>query len=160
MGPEGRTHGSPLREVSARDLLLGSSFHLASAGGGGGKGSGRWSLWGRAATGGFDGDADGLALDGDVTTGFLGADVDGGNWLSGVALGLSSGEGSYRDHAVEADHPDRGAGEVESALTSVFPYARVRLSERVTAWAVLGWGAGELTLTAKGGAVPLRPTSR
>ena len=149
-GLEGQEPGTPLREVSARELLLGSSFHLASAGGGGGNGSGRWSLWGRVATGGFDGDADGLALDGDVTTGFLGADAAGGNWLSGVALGLSEGEGAYRDHAVEVDHPDRGSGEVESALTSVFPYARVRLSERVTAWAVLGWGTGELTLTEKG----------
>ena len=146
----GRETDSPLREVSARELLLGSSFHLASAGGGEGNGSARWSLWGRVATGGFDGDADGLALDGDVTTGFLGADVTGGNWLSGVALGLSEGKGAYRDHAVEVDHPDRGSGEVESALTSVFPYARVRLSERVTAWAVLGWGTGELTLTEKG----------
>ena len=135
------------RTMTGRDLLLGSSFHLASKGDGDGPGL---AAWGRVARGSFDGDADGLGLDGEVTTGFLGADVAGAGWLAGVALSRSRGEGSYRDHAVAEDHPDRGPGDVESTLTGVLPYARVALREGVTAWGMAGYGAGELVLTEKG----------
>ena len=42
-------------------------------------------------------------------------------------------------------------GEVESTLTSVYPYARVSLSERVSAWGLVGYGTGELTLIEESG---------
>ena len=135
------------RSLTGRELLLGSSFRLAPGGGDAGTG---WTAWGRAAQSRFDGDADGLALDGDVTTFTLGADAAGSRWLAGVALAHSTGEGGYRDHAARAGHPDLGSGTLESALTSVHPYARYRAGERLTLWGMLGYGAGDLTLTMKG----------
>ena len=38
-------------------------------------------------------------------------------------------------------------GEVESRLTTVFPYVRLALSERLSAWGLVGYGTGTLTLT-------------
>ena len=97
---------------------------------------------------GFDGEADGLSLDGDVTTFTFGADVARGRWLGGVALAHSTGEGGYRDHDDSGDpnHPGRGSGTLESSLTSVHPYARLAVSERLSLWGILGYGAGDLTL--------------
>ena len=133
------------RSLSERELLLGSSFQL-SLGGGDANGTGTaWTAWGRAASSSFDGEADDLSLDGDVTTFTLGADAVRGRWLGGVALAHSTGEGGFRDHA-DTDHPDRGSGELESTLTSVHPYLRLQASERLSLWGILGYGTGDLTL--------------
>ena len=135
------------RGLTERELLLGSSFVL-SLGGGDANGTGTgtaWTAWGRAAASRFDGEADGLSLDGDVTTFTFGADAARGRWLGGVALAHSTGEGGYRDHA-ETDHESRGSGELESTLTSVHPYLRLQASERLSLWGILGYGTGDLTL--------------
>ena len=127
------------------ELLLASSFHLASADGadvGGG-----WSLWGGAARSSFDAKEGALALDGDVTTGTLGFDFERERWLAGVALSRSAGEGEYR---MGGTCGSGCSGELESALTGVYPYARYRFSERLSAWGILGHGRGELTLTTQG----------
>ena len=136
------------RTLSERELLLGSSFVL-SLGGAEGNGAGTaWTAWGRAAASRFDGEADGLVLDGDVTTFTFGADAARGRWLGGVALAHSTGEGGYRDHDDTGDpsHPGRGSGTLESTLTSVHPYLRFEASERLSLWGVLGYGTGDLTL--------------
>ena len=133
------------RSLSERELLLGSSF-LLSLGGAEANGTGTaWTAWGRAAASRFDGEADGLSLDGDVTTFTFGADAARGRWLGGVALAHSTGEGGYRDHA-ETDHESRGSGTLESSLTSVHPYLRLQASERLSLWGILGYGTGDLTL--------------
>ena len=78
-----------VRTVTARELLLGSSFLLAGgsdAAGAGAAGRTAWAAWGRAAASQFDGAADGVALDGDVITFMLGADVAWDRWLAGTAL--------------------------------------------------------------------------
>ena len=41
-----------------------------------------WTAWGRFATAGFEADVDEVRMDGDVTTGFLGADVARARWLA------------------------------------------------------------------------------
>ena len=136
------------RSMTGRDLLLGSSFHLSA---GGGEGAPAAAAWGRVAHGRFDG-ADGeVRLDGEVTTGFVGADVSSGGWLAGAAVAHSEGEGSYGAAGGASTAP----GAVESTLTSLLPYARVALTERLTAWMLAGWGTGELTLTPAGEA-PVR----
>ena len=117
---------TPRRWVTGGQLLLGSSFRLA-LGEEGGIGDGtRWTAWGRAAATRFDGDADGLSLDGDVTTVTLGADAAWSRWLAGVAVAHSTGEGGFRDHDARAGHPDRGTGRLESTLASVHPYGNGR----------------------------------
>ena len=133
--------------MTGRELLLGSSFHLALGGDGDGAGAAqtRWTAWGRAAASRFDGEAEGLSVDGEVSTFTLGADAVWARWLAGVAVSLSEGEGGFRDH-LETGLESRGAGELESTLTSVHPYLRYEASERVSVWGVLGYGTGELTL--------------
>ena len=134
------------RGLTERELLLGSSF-LLSLGGAEANGTGTaWTAWGRAAASRFDGEADGLSLDGDVTTFTFGADAARGRWLGGVALAHSTGEGGYRDHEAREGHPARGSGTLQSSLTSVHPYARLAVSERLSLWGILGYGAGDLTL--------------
>ena len=104
-GARQRREPGAARSLTGRELLLGSSFRLAPGGGDAGSAGTSWTAWGRAARSRFDGDADGLALDGDVTTFTLGADAAGSRWLAGVALAHSTGEGGYRDHAPRDDHP-------------------------------------------------------
>ena len=126
------------RTMSGRELLLGSSFSLSAGGEGDGP---AWAAWGRVATGGFDAAEDGVRMSGSVTSAFLGADVARGRWLAGLALSMSEGEGDYT-------HEETGAGgDVESTLTALYPYARLKVNERVDVWGLAGWGTGELTLT-------------
>ena len=108
----------------------------------------RWTAWGRGASSRFEGNADGLALDGDVTTFTLGADAAWSRWIAGVAVSLSEGEGGYRDGAGGAD--DRSSGELSSTLTAVHPYLRYEARDRVSLWGILGYGSGELELTVDG----------
>ena len=124
------------RAHSMGELLLASSFHLASAEGR--EDASRWSLWGRGARSSFSGRDGELALDGDVTTGLVGADYESGEALLGVALAWSAGDGSYKGAGA--------AGELESTLASVYPYLRYRMSERLSVWGVVGMGEGDLTL--------------
>ena len=124
--------------MSGRELLFGSSFRLGAGGAGGGP---AWTAWGRFAAGGFAGTGDGLALSGDVTTGFLGADVAQAGWLAGLALGLSEGEGAFDGGA------GAGGGRVESSLTGVYPYARLDLGDGVDLWGLAGAGSGDLRLS-------------
>ena len=129
-------HAGDGHGMSGRELLLGSAFRLGAGGENGGP---AWTAWGRFATSGFEGTGDGLALSGDVITGFLGADLSRERWLAGLALGLSEGEGSFDDGA-------GGGGTVESSLTSVFPYARLGLGDGVDLWGLAGAGSGDLRL--------------
>ena len=122
-----------------------------------------------------------LALDGEVTTGLLGVDAEWEGLLAGVVLSRSRGAGTYRGGGGTGDggagasrsttgdgDGDRGsgnggsgdggsggsgAGTAESALTGVYPYARLALGPRVSAWAVAGAGSGELTLNPPGSEV-------
>ena len=139
--------GDGTRSMTGRELLLGSSFHLALGGDGDGAGAAetRWTAWGRAAASRFDGEAEGLSVDGEVTTFTLGADAVWARWLAGVTVSLSEGEGGFRDRP-ETGRENRGTGELESTLTSVHPYLRYEASERVSVWGILGYGTGELTL--------------
>ena len=152
-GGEDAATGRESRGLSESELLLGSSFVLSLGGGDGANASGTaWTAWGRAAASSFDGEADGLSLDGDVTTFTFGADAARGRWLGGVALAHSTGEGGYRDHDDTGDpnHPGRGSGTLESSLTSVHPYARLAVSERLSLWGILGYGTGDLSLSVDG----------
>ena len=134
--------GGSVRGLTGRQLLLGSSFHLAA--GGGEAGGPGYAAWGRIAVGGFDAEAPAekgeVRLDGEVTTGILGADAQWERWLAGVALSVSEGEGSF-------DQPGVDSGTVESSLTSVNPYVRYQASDRLSVWGLLGYGTGDMTLT-------------
>ncbi len=131
------------RSVTGRELLLGSSFHVAGTGEGSGP---ALAAWGRVALAGFDGehadDTGRTGVEGEVMTGVLGADADFGRLLAGVAISLSEGEGSFDSPGADVGK----SGDIESTMTTVSPYARFRLSERVTAWGLAGWGTGDMTI--------------
>ena len=129
------------RTVSGRELLLGSSFHVASDGDGHGP---ALAAWGHVTVGGFDAEAPAergqVRLDGEVTTGILGADAEWGRVLAGVSVSLSEGEGTFHQPGVDQ-------GKVESSLTGVHPYVRMAVNDRVSAWGLLGYGTGDMTIT-------------
>ena len=128
-----------------RDLLVGSSFLLSANGADGAGGERRLTAWGRAAATRFDGVADGVSVDGDVATFLIGADAAWNRWLAGISVAHTVGAGGFRG-------ADGANGELDSALTAVHPYLRYRLSDRISAWGVLGYGAGDLSLEADGSA--------
>ena len=138
--------------VDRRQFLSGSSFDLSlSALGRETDGAaietarvretpGHWSLWGRGALTRFAGRDTGVSLDGDVLTGLLGLDYSRGRWLAGVGLAYNDGDGAYRA-------PGSGtSGKLDSTLVSVHPYLHYALTDRLSAWGTLGYGAGGLRL--------------
>ena len=138
-------------------LMLGSSFNLSLGDRGAGSGSQRkWSVWGRFARDSFEGAAEGLSLEGDVTTGFVGMDVESGSWLWGAALGISDGEGPYRMAEDGATAPPEDetpgmSGRMESNMTAVYPYGRYAVTDRLDLWAMGGYGEGTMIVEAAGG---------
>ena len=146
------------RGLTGRDFVTGTSFALT---GGSAEAGGYAALWGRGAISRFDGREGDLTLDGEVTTGLMGADWAAERWTAGLALGHARGTGGYREggncepEANDASNPgyrgpSRCAGEVEATLTGVWPYAGLTLTDRLSAWAAAGYGAGELKLTPGG----------
>ena len=131
---------SMTRDLPGRELLLGSAFNLARAGNGTGPGL---AAWGRVTAGGFDGEApaDGgsVRFDSNVVTGILGADAEWNRLLAGVAVSVSEGEGKF-------DQPGVDNGTIESTMTTVSPYARLMVNERVSVWGLAGWGTGDMTI--------------
>ena len=158
-GPEGAA-GVQSRALTGRDFLTGTSFALT---GGSAEAGGYAALWGRGAISRFDGREGDLTLDGEVTTALMGADwaaapgsgSGAGRWTAGLAIGHARGTGGYSEGGgCTAGADDNGAsgcaGEVEATLSGVWPYAGLTLTDRLTAWAAAGYGAGSLTLTPGG----------
>ena len=126
--------GSQAREFFGR-LLSGTSFSRTGAFGQ--SASGRWSVWGRGGVSSFGGRDGDLSLSGDVTTVTLGADYGSGRALGGVVLSRSTADGSL------ASGNDPG-GQVETTLTSAYPWMRYALTERISVWGMGGYGAGSM----------------
>ncbi|MCY3672340.1 MAG: hypothetical protein OXH14_14860 [Alphaproteobacteria bacterium] len=106
---------------------------------------GTLAFWGRGARTTFGGREGPVNIDGEVSTGLLGADYARDRWLVGLALAHSLGDGAFAG-------PEIGSGEVASSLTAAIPYASLEASERLSLWGAAGYGAGEVTL--EGGGVP------
>ena len=126
---------APGRAMSTRELLLGTSFRAVL-----GQGAGsQLTSWGQGASvSHFSGAVPGLSLSGESATGALGMDYERGALLAGFAMTHSLGEGTAH-----------GAGQtyaMGSSVTTMLPYARFALSERISAWGLAGTGAGGLTL--------------
>ena len=129
------------RTMSTRELLMGTSFRAVL-----GQGAGaQLTSWGQGASvSHFSGGGPELSLSGEAATGALGMDVERGRLLAGFALTHSLGEGTAH-----------GAGRsyaLGSTVTTALPYARLALSERVSAWGLAGTGSGGLTLDDDGAA--------
>ena len=121
------------RTPSGRDLLSGTAFALIGETAGGGTAG----FWGRGAVTDFDGREGDLSLDGEVTTGLLGADYGHGRWLVGMIASHSRGEGDYRGAS---------EGRISSTVTGLYPWVRYAVSEHLAVWGAAGYGEGALTL--------------
>ena len=137
-GPDDRVRS---RALTGRDFLTGTSFALT---GGSAEAGGYAALWDRGAISRFDGREGDLTLDGEVTTGLMGADWAAARWTAGLAVGHARGTGGYREGG--GCEEESCAGEVEARLTGHWPYAGLTLTDRLSAWAAAGYGAGELKL--------------
>ena len=138
----GQSQTLQLPTVRVRDVLLGSSFRLTL-----GEeddvvpGHLRLTAWGRVAGTQFNGRDGDLTLDGDVLTGTVGVDSEWDRLLAGLAVSHSLGSGSFSLTGAG------GAGDFDtSTLTSIHPYLRYAVNERVAVWSVLGYGWGDMTL--------------
>ena len=132
------------RTLTLRDVLVGSSFRLTLGADDERSARPRWTAWGRVAATRFDGvdDSSGgpVVLDGEVVSGMLGVDGAWDRWLAGVVVSHSTGDGGF-------DLAGAGSGgDLEHSLTSVHPYLRYAVTERVDVWGVLGYGWGEVSL--------------
>ena len=126
-----------------RDVLMGSSFRLMlGATDDARPGNMRLTAWGRVAGMQFDGQDGDLTLDGDVLTGTMGVDSEWDRWLVGLAVSHSRGDGSFS----MTDGIERDSGELDNTLTSIHPYLRYAVNDRLDVWGLLGYGWGDLTL--------------
>ena len=138
------------RRLGLGDVLDGSMFHLGGGSPGreaGGSGGG-WAAWGRGMRTSFDGAEEGISVHGSVLTALAGVDYETGPVLAGVAGSYSLGEGTLA-------RPAQGSSEelsqdVESTLSSVYPYLRVEIADRVSAWGLGGYGRGEMSFPGAG----------
>ena len=129
-----------------RDVLRGSSFRLTLGATDEAGAHPRLTAWGRVAGTQFDGRDGTVTLDGNVLTGAVGVDRAWDRWLAGVAVSHSLGDGAFSITG------DGGDGALDSStLTSIHPYLRYAVNDRVEVWSVLGYGWGEMTLAPETG---------
>ena len=131
-GPSTRT-----RSMTGQNLLLGSSFQFSSSD----SGDNAFTIWGRLSASTFDAQVEHTHLDSTVTSGFFGVDFESPHWLAGLAVSLSEGDGDYMQQK------DGDRGDIENSLTTIWPYVRMNLTDKVDVWGLAGYGTGELKLT-------------
>ena len=124
--------------MTERQALLGTSFTLTGESDDRG---GVLAFWGRMAYGSFAGQDGALTLDGEVTTGLLGADYARAGWLAGLMLSHSAGNGSHGD----------------SSLTAATAYGSLTAAARLQLWGAAGVGTGGLTLVQRYKPLPPPP---
>ncbi len=124
------------RSLSLPNMLRGSRFTYTDEGG--------TSVWGQASYSSYAGSPGEVSVKGDVTTAMLGMDRELGRTLLGLALAYSDGDG---------DWDDAGSGEFSSKLTSLLPYVRYDVTDRLRFWGAASYGQGELEQTPSRGSV-------
>ena len=136
--PADGAHGNGLFGALAPggDLLSSSGFELNRASHGG-----MLSLWSRSSRSYFTGMEEALSLDGDVRTTMFGADWARGPLTVGLSVGHTRGLGGYAGAS---------GGAMTTALTGFYPWVGYQVNDRVSVWAVTGYGKGALTLTPDG----------
>ena len=128
-----------LTRSSFADIISRSSFQLSAATDE--ERDGRWTAWGRGATTRFRSEEADLSLIGGPVTALLGVDRQQGRMLAGLAVAHSLGTGEFDVHTAEEAFRK---GELGTYLTSVHPYLRVAVTERLSTWGLLGYGRGQM----------------
>ena len=126
----------PARQGMALDRLLGgSSFEMSLIADRGTN----WSVWGAGDLHAFEGKPEAGSYDGNLTSAYLGVDVEGAGWIAGAAFSRSSAEADYNF----TSELGAGSGTVETTLNVVHPYVQWSLGQRGRIWAMAGIGVGE-----------------
>ncbi len=129
--------------LDLRRILMGSSFQLTlGATDDPESARPRLTAWGRVAGMQFTGREGDVAEEGDVLTGTVGVDGAWDRWLAGLAVSHSRGDGAYS--LTGTGTSDRG--DLENSLTSIHPYLRYAVNDRLDVWGLLGYGWGAVTL--------------
>ena len=84
-----------------------------------------------------------MAADGRVSSGFAGIDFTTSEKVMGFAVGYSRGKGAYRNADCESLRCD---SDISASLSGVYPYAGLRLNERLSVWAGAGHAEGNFEL--------------
>ena len=129
-------------DLTLRQVLLGSSFRLTLGADDAQASRPRLTAWGRVAGTTFDGRDGKVSLNGDVLTGTVGVDGEWDRLLAGLAVAHSRGDGSFTMPGTD----DRGRGDLENTLTSIHPYLRYAVNDRLAVWGLFGYGWGEWDL--------------
>ena len=107
-----------------------------------------WTLWGAGDVQGFQGSPRQGSYDGQVWSLYLGLDKRWSErWLAGAALAQSWGETDY------VAGGEGSTGQVETRLTSLYPYVRGAFESGLEVWAIGGYGRGEAENVRQGEAV-------
>lgn len=160
--PDEDSRQSWKRTMSGSELLRSSTFQIALGAAEGNNGSAadvgrQFTLWGRGDFQVFEsGGGQKSGYDGDMVAGYLGADITtDGSWLVGMAVSRIAAEANY---TLSNSAPGGGTGgRIEADLTNLHPYVRVAVDERSEAWAILGFGKGEVTDTSRAAAPTEKP---
>ncbi len=123
-------------------LLHGSSFRHGMRDGSG------VALWGHGAVSRVQGADGALNLEGRVSSGMVGADWTGDKGGLGVLVAHTRSEGEYAMANDEGTH--------SAYLTGVYPNGCYALSSGITAWGVVGYGRGSMTVEQVSTPVDLR----
>ena len=126
-------------------LIWGQSFALPLSGSGTEAGPSAWTLWGAGDVQGFNGTPRQGQYDGQMYSLYLGLDKRWAErWLAGAAVARSWGTTDYEAGG------GGSAGQVETSLTSVYPYVRGAFESGLEVWAIGGYGRGEAENTRRG----------
>ena len=100
-----------------------------------------WTAWGRGVTTRFSHESRDLSLKGAAVTSLIGIDRRRGRLLAGLVMAhnLVTGEFDMRS-AEEAARKD----DLDNHLASMHPFVSFAMSERLSAWGVLGYGRGRM----------------
>ena len=140
------------RKAGVGDLLDGSAFHFSqeAEGQAAAASGGVWTAWGRGMRASFEGAEAGLSVDGSVLTTLAGLDYERGPFLAGIAASHSLGDGTLTKAASVASR--KRAEDVQSSLSSMYPYLRINFTDRVSVWGLGGYGRGNMSFSAARGA--------
>ena len=132
-----RRHGADVASFGGR-IPAGAGFALPF--GTGAENRSQWTLWGRGSTNRVSSQPDGMQVEGDINTGYLGIDARlPRNTLVGLAVARSAADFEYRQAGVTE-------GDVSLDMTTLLPYVHWTLCDGLDLWALAGSGQGEATL--------------
>ena len=101
--------------------------------------NGSFGMWGKVAKSSFEDSVNMTDVDGNVTTGMLGADYSVGDSVVGAVVSRSSAKGGY----------DNDENKLKASLNAATLYWSKMSSERFNLWGLAGFGEGSLSLMQK-----------